>query len=260
MRRTRAALVLLKEPLYLPRVVGPLLADPGIELVDAVLVPPRCARNVHPGASLGVRAIAARAPLCGTRAFIAAAARYVRSAVHRNVAGTSLAALTRARGVHPLRWRGSVNDARLVERIRASRADVVLGVFSERAGAALRTATPAGVVLLHYSVLPRFPGCEPTFWTLLEDPDAAGVTFFVADEALDGGAIASQARRSLTHVRSLHEAIATLSDLAGEGAASALQRAVCRDVGQPRCPPENLRGWPSADDVRRFRERGYSFA
>jgi folate-dependent phosphoribosylglycinamide formyltransferase PurN len=257
--RTRVALLLLDDPVYLPRVVGPMLADARVELRAAILLPPTGARSAHPGGARGARAIAARARLYGTGAFVALAAVQALGWFRALVARRSLAALARARGVEPIVWRDSVNSAQLVELIRRSGAEVVLGVFSERAGEGLRRATAGGLVLLHYSMLPRFAGREPTFWTLLEDPEAGGVTFFLADDALDAGRVAASAACGLGGARSLHEAITRLSDAAGAIAADAVRRAARGEVDAPVRGDARRYGWPSPSDVRAFRARGLRF-
>ena len=259
MTRTRVALLAVDDAAYLPRVVGPLLADPRIELTAAVL-PLAGARAMHPGGALGGGAVASRVRLYGLGAFLGLAAHQVLERVRRTVGGTTLAALARARGVRALRFGGSVNSPALVERLTGSGAQVVLGIFSERAGQALLSAAPGGLVLLHYSLLPRFAGREPTFWTLLEAPEAGGVTFFGAVDALDRGDVAARAPCPLGGVRSLHQALCRLSDAAGGVAAEAVCRAAhgaLEPQGRAEEPP---RGWPDRGAVARFRAGGGRFA
>jgi methionyl-tRNA formyltransferase len=170
-----------------------------------------------------------------------------------------LAALARAQGVRPLKWRGSVNAPELSNLIRRSGAEVVLGVFSERAEEGLCHSTPGGLLLAHYSLLPRFAGREPTFWTLLQEPEAGGVTFFRADASLDGGAIAARAACGLTSVRSLHEAFVRLSDAAGRIAADAVCLAAQGRLQLPQTSAVQHYTWPGPADVRAFRARGLRF-
>jgi hypothetical protein len=258
--RTRVALVVVDDAVYLPRVVGPLLADPRIELRSIVLLPLASTRSMHPRGSRGPGALVERVRLYGVRGFASLAALQLLEGVRRTLSRRTLAALARRPGVDPARWRGSVNAPQIVERIRRAGSDVVLGVFSERAGAELCSAAPGGLLLLHYSLLPRFAGREPTFWTLLEDPDAGGVTFFKASATIDKGAVAAQAPCTLRGAQSLHEAIIRLSDAAGRIAADAVCCAAKGDVTAQAFEPRKLYGWPTRFDVRRFRESGHRFA
>lgn len=259
MTPTRVALLLLDDPVYLPRVMAPLLADSRVELRAAILIPPVDARSANPRGKRGLSAIAARVRLYGVGAFAALATVHVLEHLRGRVERRTLAALARGRGIEPVRWRGSVNAPELSELIRRSGAEVVLGVFSERAEEGLRRATPGGVLLVHYSLLPRFAGREPTFWTLLEDPEAGGVTFFRADDALDGGDIAARVACGLGAVGSLHEAIVMMSDAAGRIAAEAVCR-VARNEVEPQVRGQIRKyGWPTPSDVRAFRGRGLRF-
>jgi methionyl-tRNA formyltransferase len=258
--RTRVALVVVDDAVYLPRVVGPLLADPRIELRSIVLLPLASTRSMHPRGSEGPGALVERIRLYGVRGFAALATLQFLERVRRTLGRSTLAALAHRHGVAPARWWGSVNAPQTVGRIRDAGSDIVLGVFSERAGAELCNAAPRGLLLLHYSLLPRFSGREPTFWTLLEDPDAGGVTFFKASGALDEGPVAAQAPCTLRGARSLHEAICQLSDAAGRIAADAVCRAAKGEVTAQASEPRKLYGWPTRSDVRRFRERGHRFA
>ena len=258
-RPTRVALVLLEEDAYLPRVVAPLLADPRVALRAAVLLPPLAARSAHPGGAHGLRAIAARTRLYGAGALGALAAVQLLGWVRARLQRRTLAALSQARGVEVVRWRGSVNAPEVVAHLRRAGADVVLGVFSERAEAPLRRAAPGGLVLLHYSLLPRFAGREPTFWTLLEDPDAAGVTFFRAEDALDAGDVAAKVACGLRDARSLHEAILRLSDAAGTVAADAVCRAARGELEAQTPGESRSHGWPAPEDVRALDRRGLRF-
>jgi hypothetical protein len=258
--RTSVALLAVDDAAYLPRVVGPLLADPRIELTAAILLPLAGAHAMHPGGARGRGAVAARVRLYGPGAFLGLAARQVLARLRRTAARTTLAGLARAHGARPVRFGGSVNDPALVERLAGSGAQVVLGVFSERAGPALRSAAPGGLILLHYSLLPRFAGREPAFWTLLEAPEAGGVTFFRASGELDRGEVAASAPCPLGGVRSLHRALGLLSDAAGGVAAEAACRAARGDLSPQVGPVEAPRPWPDAGAVARFGAGGGRFA
>jgi folate-dependent phosphoribosylglycinamide formyltransferase PurN len=257
--RVPFAVVLLDEQVYLPRVVAPLLADPRVDLRAAILLPPADARSAHPKGAQGLSAVAARIRLYGWGAFASLASVQILGRLRAHLSGRTLASLARERGVEPMRWRESINAPELAEFIRRSGAEVVLGVFSERVEEELQRATAGGVVLVHYSLLPRFAGREPTFWTLLEDPEAGGVTFFRADDALDRGDVAGRVACGLGAARSLHDAIVRMSDAAGTIAADAVCRAARNELEPQTTGDTRKYGWPTRSDVRAFRARGLRF-
>ena len=259
MNKIRLAIVAFDDSVYLPPVFAPLFASPSIEPCAAVLLPMASAVSMHPGGRIGIRAVMARARMYGPVAFCLLGLIQVVVKVWRGITGQSLHARCSARGILPLTWRGSVNSAVVLEHLAATRPDIVLGVFSERAESALRTVARRGVLLLHYSLLPKFAGREPVFWTLLESPEDGGVTFFKADDSLDGGLVAAQGECHLTDVRSLHRAIHLLSRRAGAIAEAAVASCVEGRLTPQPDTAHLARSWPSKAEIGTFRKKGLRF-
>ena len=83
-----------------------------------------------------------------------------------------------------------VNASPFVDRIRALAPDLLLiAGCSQILRAPLRSAARLGVVNFHPSLLPRYRGKEPLFWTLLEGETLTGCTAHHATDTVDAGPI-----------------------------------------------------------------------
>lgn len=260
----RVIIIAIDDALYLPSVISPLFREPSIQVVGCCLIPITQAVNMHPHGVVGWRSLLARLKLYGLRAFVKFAfldlrTRFLVAANKRQTLSTVAA----AHGISVVNCNGSVNEPALVERLEKLNADVAIGVFSEKADGPLRRVSKRGLLLLHYSLLPKFAGREPTFWTMLEEPAGAGVTFFEASDNFDAGAVVLQTEMSLNGVRSLHSAITKLSELAGKHISAAVINFVQCDYHHSAVErlsqAREMRSWPTPLDVRRFRARGLVF-
>jgi methionyl-tRNA formyltransferase len=83
-----------------------------------------------------------------------------------------------------------VNADPFVDRIRALAPDLLLiAGCSQILRAPLRSAARLGVINFHPSLLPRYRGKEPLFWTLLEGETVTGCTAHHATDTVDAGPI-----------------------------------------------------------------------
>lgn len=253
MATVKAVLLTIDDPVYLPGVFAPLFVSQLLELRQVVLIPPLRALNMHPGGSLGMPAVWRRRGMYGTGALGKMILRHV-AAIPR-----SLCALSKEHGVPVLHWEGSVNDPVLLSCLNDISPDIIVGVFSERAGSELRGLARNGLILLHYSHLPEFAGREPVFWCLLEEPEAGGVTFFEPGESFDRGRIAARGRLDLSDCQSLHEGIETLGALAAQLVVEAATRAAVDRLAIPQ-QRDALRPFPQRQDRQRFLQKGLRFA
>ena len=216
---------------------------------------------MHPDAAVGWRAVVARLKLYGLKALVKFAfldlkARFL-SAASKN---QTLRAIAATHSVTVVNSTGSVNEPAVLAQLEELNADVAIGMFSEKADGTLRRISKRGLLLMHYSLLPRFAGREPTFWTMLEDPSAAGITFFKANRSFDAGTVVLQAGKSLSGVKSLHSAITMLSELAGQHITKAVlsfaHSSHSSSEVEQNFEPRQMRSWPNQSDVRRFHARG----
>jgi len=111
-----------------------------------------------------------------------------------------------------------VNADPFVERMQGLAPDLLLiAGCSQILRAPLRSAARLGIVNFHPSLLPRYRGKEPLFWTLLEGETRTGCTAHHVTDAVDAGPILlhrevaiSPRATSATLARDVDEAGATL--------------------------------------------------
>ena len=255
----RAALLAVDDAAYLPRVVGPLLADPRVELAAAILLPLAFARAMHPGGARGPGAVAARVRLYGAGAFLGLAARQVLARVRR---GAALDDAGRP-GARPRRPAGALR--RLGERPGPGRAARRLGrpggaggvQRAGRAGAPLRRAgrpaprstTPAPLRRPRARLLDAARGAGGRRGDLLPCQRGAG-------PRRGGGERAVPARRRPVAPPGARPAQRRGRGRGGGGGVPGRGGALPPQAG----PAEPPRGWPDAAAVARYRAGGGRFA
>ncbi|MBO1073053.1 formyltransferase family protein [Roseomonas marmotae] len=113
----------------------------------------------------------------------------------------------------PLLEVAEVNGEATRQALRAARPDLILSFhFDQIFDDAVLAVAPMGGINLHPALLPRHRGPLPTFWAMLEEPPAFGVTLHRIAARIDAGTIL--ARRAVplppgtsaaTAARLLHE-------------------------------------------------------
>lgn len=110
------------------------------------------------------------------------------------VVATAVSTLARQWGLEVV-CAADVNDAALIERVRACNAAVgVVIAFGQKIRESFRAAMPGGCVNLHASLLPHLRGAAPYQWTVLRGDAQAGVTVFRLVDRMDAGPLLTQAR------------------------------------------------------------------
>lgn len=93
---------------------------------------------------------------------------------------------------------GSVNDPAVVARLRDLEPDVILDHGTSIVGPAALAQAPLALNL-HWGLSPYYRGTRCTAWALINwDPYNIGVTIHKLSQDIDGGAIAAQARATVT--------------------------------------------------------------
>ena len=86
-----------------------------------------------------------------------------------------------------------INHPLSVERIRALKPDILFSFYyRELIGPALLDVPPAGCLNMHGSLLPRYRGCAPANWAILNGETETGVTLHYMTTAPDAGDIVCQ--------------------------------------------------------------------
>ncbi|MEM9189055.1 MAG: formyltransferase family protein [Myxococcota bacterium] len=95
--------------------------------------------------------------------------------------------------------RPALDSSEVVAALRSADTDVgVTFFFPRRIPSAILTLPKKGFIGLHPSLLPRWRGPDPTFWTVRSGDTEGGVSVFRLDEEYDTGPILGQERFPLT--------------------------------------------------------------
>lgn len=86
---------------------------------------------------------------------------------------------------------GNIND--YVDELAALELDFLFSVqYRSRLGAPVLNVSKHGCVNLHFGMLPRYGGCYPVAWAILNGESEAGITLHQMTEAFDEGNILAQ--------------------------------------------------------------------
>jgi methionyl-tRNA formyltransferase len=123
--------------------------------------------------------------------------------------------IARATGI-PVLLAGNLRRQEVVDAIAAHEPDVIaVSCFTLRVPPVLLTLPRFGCVNVHPSLLPRYRGIDPVFWTLRRGERETGVTIHLMDEAYDSGPILLQERVAVPEGVRLPDLERRLSDLGG---------------------------------------------
>jgi methionyl-tRNA formyltransferase len=116
------------------------------------------------------------------------------SAASDDPPGRHIDEIARAAGI-PVLLAGSLRRPEVIEAIAGYRPDViVVSCFTLRLPRALLESPRFGCVNVHPSLLPRWRGVDPVFWTLRSGDRETGLTIHVMDEGFDTGPVLLQER------------------------------------------------------------------
>lgn len=102
--------------------------------------------------------------------------------------------IARAAGI-PVLLAGSLRRPDVVEAIAAYEPDVIaVSCFTLRVPRVLLDLPRFGCVNVHPSLLPRWRGVDPVFWTLRSGDEETGITIHLMDEGFDTGPVLIQER------------------------------------------------------------------
>jgi methionyl-tRNA formyltransferase len=172
--------------------------------------------------------------------------------------GLSVPAVARRLGVPCLRGTDP-NDAGLLAHLESLDLDLVVSfsapvVFRER----LLSLPRRGCINLHCSLLPRYAGLLPSFWTLYHGEAETGATVHFMDTQIDNGGILGQERVPIAPGTTMLDVIRTTKRIGGE-----LMVRVVREVAdgtavvrENRVQEGSYFGWPTVEQMRQFRKQG----
>ena len=152
-----------------------------------------------------------------------------------------------------------------VATLAALKPDVIcVSCFPHRLPPAILNLPTLGCLNVHPSLLPKFRGPAPLFWTLRAGEPQAGVTIHFMDEQFDTGNVARQRPYPLQDGLSYAEIESSLADLGGTLLVEAL-RALAEGTLQDQPQPSGYSSdpWPQDDDfeleLRWSAQRAFNF-
>lgn len=173
--------------------------------------------------------------------------------------GESIAALAARHGV-PLVPVESVNAPDYIERVRRLAPDLVVSVAApEIFRAALLTLPRLGCINIHSGRLPVYRGMMPTFWQLRHGERRVVITVHEMVEELDAGGVLETRDWPLCEQDSLDRVITGTKQAGARLMIDVLRRLRAGDttVTPLNWSEKSYFGFPKAEDVRAFRQRGH---
>jgi hypothetical protein len=266
--RPRIGLVVVDDGLYTHRWATPVLNCPDFRSVCVACLSPFWAVNFNPGGKRGFWPVSrARLAYYGPSAtlkfaFSAAATKLSELRFRLGLGGRpgSVASAARARGVEVLRpLRSDLRDAVFRSRLKGLHLDLLVCAFSQRTDQAFLDLPRMGCLNVHFSLLPQHRGREPLFHAMLAG-QGAGVSAHWMGRELDSGPVVVQESLDATGFLVLHQLILAACDLA----ARVVPAAIVKASSQPRsefkaAPLLPMAGWPSPEEVGRFKANGARF-
>jgi len=266
--RPRVALVVVDDGLYTHRWVRALLDAPALDVVAAACLSPFSAVGFNPRGARGLwRVSLGRLRYYGPAATARFALRSVRAATADVLFRLGLArqahsvrSAVRARAIDVFTPpHGDVNRPDFCARLADYRPDLLLCAFSQRAERNFLETPRLGCLNVHFSMLPAHRGREPLFRAMLTG-GGAGVSVHWMTPEFDAGAVVLQEPLDLAGCNTLDRLIHRAAELAGRIVPRAVLKAAAwqDDKRGPHELPD-VAGWPSREEVARFRQRGLRF-
>jgi methionyl-tRNA formyltransferase len=153
-----------------------------------------------------------------------------------------------------------VNSEEFLRHLREKKVEFIVSISGTQLyKKALRDQTSKGIVNCHGALLPKYRGLMPSFWTLANGESEGGVTVHYVDAKLDNGPIIVQKKYRLGAQESLEDVMARSKDLAAEAIIECVRLV---EEGNPPLLPNPKEesthySMPSAQDMKRFRDRGH---
>jgi len=151
------------------------------------------------------------------------------------------------------------NDVSFLNTIKKMHLDLIVSfsapsVFKNE----LLNIPKSGCINLHCSLLPKYAGLLPSFWTLYENQNTIGASVHYMDDRIDNGQILGQVKVETPKKPSMFKIIKLTKDIGGD-----LMCDVIRSFYNQNLRPKQNKvnegsyfTWPSIEQIRKFRNRG----
>ena len=266
--RPRVGVVVVDDGLYTHRWVSALFEASDFDVVCAACLSPFRAVGFNPGGAGGLwRVSRSRTRYYGPAATLRFAAKWAWGRASDLLFNLrlarrphSVASAVRARGIDVFSPpRGNVNAPGFCKRLASYRPDLLVCAFSQPAGPVFLRTPRLGCLNVHFSLLPAHRGREPLFRAML-DGQGAGVSAHWMTPEIDAGAIVRQESFEITSCKTLHQAILRACDAAARVVPAAIGAAAQGEGNRSNTADlPDVRGWPSGEEVARFKKQGFRF-
>lgn len=115
-----------------------------------------------------------------------------------------------------------------------------------------------GCINLHCSLLPKYAGLMPSFWTLYENSDTFGATVHKMDDKIDNGAILGQIKIPRPSEASIYNVIRDTKRAGGHLMVSVINQILSGHVKAQanNVNSEDYYSWPTVNEIKAFRRNG----
>jgi len=115
-----------------------------------------------------------------------------------------------------------------------------------------------GCINLHCSLLPKYSGLLPSFWTLFHDEKLIGASVHFMDSKIDNGEILGQEKIERPKYCSMYEAIKLTKGIGGKLMLKVINQILDGSLEKKENlqKQEHYRSWPSLKDIKNFKKRG----
>ena len=115
-----------------------------------------------------------------------------------------------------------------------------------------------GCINLHCSLLPKYAGLLPSFWTLYENASTFGATVHKMDDKIDNGAILGQIKIPRPSEASMFNVIRDTKRAGGQLMVSVINQILSGNVNAQanHVKTEDYYSWPTVNEMKVFRRNG----
>lgn len=155
-----------------------------------------------------------------------------------------------------------VNDPEFVAHVAERDPDVLVSVAAtQKFGSELLAVPSESAVNVHSSLLPEYRGVSPSFWTLLNDEDATGITVHYMDEDIDTGDVLVQEEVPIEDDDTLHSLNVRVAERGADVLLQALRQIERGTVDPTPIDPDagSYYSLPTRADVAEFVANGRRF-
>ena len=115
-----------------------------------------------------------------------------------------------------------------------------------------------GCINLHCSLLPKYPGQLPSFWTLFNEEKEIGATVHYMDSKIDNGKILGQVKVELPSPLTMFSVINATKNAGGMLMVNVIQDMIGGNLIEKdnHIAKNGYYRWPTIDQIRQFRFKG----